>query len=105
MENHPKPQRYDIHVRGLLSDTLLSAFPELRARMRKHETVLSGALPDRAALHGVLSRIEALGLDLLEVRRARSGGTAPPEADGPTEAAVEQSVGSDDGASFRARRR
>ena len=26
-------------------------------------------LPDRAALHGVLAEIEALGLELLEVRR------------------------------------
>jgi hypothetical protein len=27
---------------------------------------------DQAALHGVLARIEALGLELLEVRRPRS---------------------------------
>jgi hypothetical protein len=26
-------------------------------------------LPDRAALHGVLTEVEALGLDLLEVRQ------------------------------------
>ena len=31
-------------------------------------TVLIG-LPDRAALHGVLTEVEALGLDLLEVRQ------------------------------------
>jgi hypothetical protein len=34
--------------------------------------VLTGALPDRAALHGVLAEIEALGLELLEVRRLPS---------------------------------
>ena len=33
------------------------------------DTVLTGPLPDRAALHGVLAEIEALGLELLEVRR------------------------------------
>jgi hypothetical protein len=31
--------------------------------------VLSGVVPDQAALHGVLSRIEAMGLELVEVRR------------------------------------
>jgi hypothetical protein len=30
--------------------------------------VLTGALPDQAALFGVLGHIEALGLELLEVR-------------------------------------
>jgi len=34
--------------------------------------VLAGALPDQAALHGVLSEIEALGLELLEIRRLPS---------------------------------
>ena len=33
------------------------------------DTVLTGPLPDRAALYGVLAQIEALGLELLEVRR------------------------------------
>lgn len=30
--------------------------------------MLAGALPDQAALYGVLNQIEALGLKLLEVR-------------------------------------
>jgi hypothetical protein len=30
-----------------------------------------GVLPDQSALHGVLAQIEALGLELLEVRRSR----------------------------------
>jgi hypothetical protein len=34
--------------------------------------VLTGPLPDRAALYGVLAEIEALGLELLEVRRLPS---------------------------------
>jgi hypothetical protein len=33
------------------------------------ETLLHGAIDDQAALHGVLRRIEALGLELVEVRR------------------------------------
>jgi hypothetical protein len=62
---------YEIRVRGLLGKTLLGAFPGLRARADGAETVLTGALPDQAALYGVLSHIEALGLELLEVRRMR----------------------------------
>ena len=33
------------------------------------ETVLTGLLQDRSAVFGVLAQIEALGLDLLELRR------------------------------------
>ena len=60
---------YEIRVRGLLGDTLLSAFPDLRARAQGTETVLAGPLADQAALYGLLAQIEALGLELIEVRR------------------------------------
>lgn len=60
---------YQIRVRGELSHTLLVAFPELRAQPLRSETLLAGQLPDQAALFGVLDRIEALGLELLEVLR------------------------------------
>ena len=33
------------------------------------DTVLTGAISDQAELYGVLAEIEALGLELLEVRR------------------------------------
>jgi hypothetical protein len=35
------------------------------------ETVLTGLLEDRSAVFGVLGQIEALGLELLELRRIR----------------------------------
>ena len=60
---------YQVRVRGRLSKTTLAAFPELRAQVRGSETVLAGQLPDQAALFGVLGRVEALGLELLEVLR------------------------------------
>jgi hypothetical protein len=44
------------------------------SELQGSETVLTGVLKDRAALFGVLAQIEALGLDLLEVRLV----TAPP---------------------------
>jgi hypothetical protein len=71
MDDSRTTTQYEFLVRGLLSDRLLSAFPEMHARIRDHETLLTGQVPDQSALHGLLARIEALGLELLEVRRAR----------------------------------
>lgn len=65
----PQPQRYRIRVRGRLGQTILSAFPALRARAEGGDTVLTGALADQAALYGVLAEVEALGLELIEVHR------------------------------------
>ena len=62
-------QRYEICVGGHLGDTIRCAFPGLQARARGGATVLSGVLADQAALYGVLAQIEALGLELIEVRR------------------------------------
>jgi hypothetical protein len=69
MSNASKPVRYEIHVRGFLGETLRQAFPALEVASREGGTVLVGELRDQAALYGVLTEIEALGLELLEVRR------------------------------------
>jgi hypothetical protein len=66
----PASARYVIRINGHLGPTLLSAFPAMTGRRQGPETVLSGVL-DRPGLHGVLAEIEALGLDLLEVRQLR----------------------------------
>lgn len=63
------PQRYEIRVRGRLGETISSAFPALQARRDGDDTVLAGMLADQAALYGVLAEVEALGLELIEVRR------------------------------------
>jgi hypothetical protein len=68
-QSEPQPPQYEIWVRGHLGETMRSAFPALRLQLRGTDTVLTGALPDQAALYGVLAEIEALGLELLEVRR------------------------------------
>lgn len=71
MYQHLGPTKYVIRIRGVLSERLLTAFPEFRSRTDRGDTELTGVLPDQAALHGVLVQIEALGLELLEVRRSR----------------------------------
>jgi hypothetical protein len=67
---------YEIRVRGRLGETLLAAFPGLHARAEGAETVLRGKLADQSALHGVLAQIEALALELLELRRTQCGGAS-----------------------------
>lgn len=61
--------RYEIRVRGRLSDAALASFEGLDARAVADETVLEGPIGDQAELHGVLDRMQALGLELLELRR------------------------------------
>ena len=70
--------RYQIRIRGRLGRTMLAAFPGLRAQAEGEDTVLTGTLADQAALYGVLAQTEALGLELLEVRRESPGGVTPP---------------------------
>jgi epsilon-lactone hydrolase len=61
---------YEIRVSGHLGPTLLMAFPALVPCQQGADTVLTGRL-DAAALYGVLAEVEALGLELLEVRRVQ----------------------------------
>jgi len=61
-------QCYEVRVRGHLGETCRYAFAGLKVEACGKDTVMVGAL-DQSALHGVLARIESLGLELLEVRR------------------------------------
>ena len=58
-----------IRIEGRLGVTALSAFPTLVSEVHGGETLLTGPLEDTSALYGVLAQIEALGLELIEVRR------------------------------------
>jgi hypothetical protein len=62
------PAPYMIRIKGHLGATVLCAFPALAPEHHGAHTVLTGLL-DRSALYGVLAEIEALGLDLLEIRK------------------------------------
>jgi hypothetical protein len=61
--------QYMIRIRGRLGATALSAFPTMGSEVRGVETVLTGSLEDRAAVYGVVAQIEALGLEILELRQ------------------------------------
>jgi hypothetical protein len=61
--------RYEFRIRGRVGDRLLSSFGGFDAEVLPPETILRGSVEDQAALHGVLQLIEALGLELVEVRQ------------------------------------
>jgi hypothetical protein len=81
---------YEVRIRGRLSSALRGEFEQLGlvAAVDPAETLLHGPVVDQAALYGLVRRLEALGLELVELRRLRGGdgpdphGSAPPEGPG-----------------------
>jgi len=69
--------QYKIRIKGQLGDTALSAFPTMVPELKAGETVLTGCLEDRSAVFGVLAQIEALGLELLELRHVPARPKSP----------------------------
>ena len=67
---------YEIRVSGRLSDTVTEAFEDFTASVKPAETVMRGEVRDQSELQGVLSRLQSLGLELIEVRQlgSRSNG-------------------------------
>jgi hypothetical protein len=76
----PAPALYMIRINGHLGAMMLSAFPAMAPHHHGAHTVLTGLL-DRPALYGVLAEVEALGLDLLEVRQLEPHRRSPEPGD------------------------
>ena len=60
---------YEIRVSGVLPPEALLDFDRLTASVEPVETVLHGPIRDQAALNGLLARLEAFGVQVLEIRR------------------------------------
>lgn len=69
---------YEIRIKGRLSDSLLAAFEGMTASVEPVETVLHGPVQDQSSLHGLLDRIQSLGLELVEIRRLPASGEESP---------------------------
>ena len=67
-----RPSYYEIRVAGALPPEALLDYERLSSSVEPVETVLYGPLLDQAALHGLLARLETLGVQILEVRRLHS---------------------------------
>jgi hypothetical protein len=66
---------YALRVQGHLDPTFQDRFGGLRIEQQKTgTTLLSGTLPDQAALHGVLLQIVRLGLTLLSLETSEASG-------------------------------
>ena len=80
------PGLYAIRIRGRLGPTALSAFPTMVPVVAGGDTVLTGSLTDRSAVFGVLAQIEALGLELLELRQIQVCPPSPESGDNSSDA-------------------
>jgi hypothetical protein len=74
---HAGHDLYRIRINGRLGATALSAFPAMVHHVDGRETVLTGLLEDRSAVFGVLEQVEALGLELIELRLIRPKRRSP----------------------------
>ena len=64
---------YAFRISGRLTPALTGALAPLKSIDASGDTLLVGPVSDRAALHGHIAHLEALGLELVELRRLPAG--------------------------------
>jgi hypothetical protein len=73
METHPrqlppKNKAYRIVVRAEIGERFAAAFEGMEVRIAEGRTIITGEVIDQSHLHGILDRINALGLVLVSVQ-------------------------------------
>jgi hypothetical protein len=73
METHPRQwtpenKAYRIVVRAEIGERFAAAFEGMEVRIAEGQTVITGEVIDQSHLHGILDRINALGLVLVSVQ-------------------------------------
>ncbi len=71
-------EHYEIKIKGRLDPRWSDWFAGLKlTHLEGNETLLSGLLPDQAALHGLLERVRDLNLTLISVTCCCPSAEAP----------------------------
>ena len=65
---------YEVKVAGIVPQQDLLELGAVGIVSERASTVLSGEISDQAALHGLLARLRALGLEVVEVRQVLDHG-------------------------------
>ncbi len=60
---------YRIHIKGRLDRKWADWFGGFEITYTDGDTLLQGTVPDQAALHGILTKVNGLGLTLISVNR------------------------------------
>ena len=63
-------QRFEIVIRGRLSQRFESAFDHVTLVAHNGQTTLRAELVDQSALYGLLNRLRDFGIELISVNRA-----------------------------------
>ncbi|OGN95791.1 MAG: hypothetical protein A2Z71_08685 [Chloroflexi bacterium RBG_13_50_21] len=64
-----QPTAYQIRLKGLLDASWADWFDGFTITVQGDETLLVGAVPDQSALHGILAKINDLGVSLISVTK------------------------------------
>ena len=76
-KDYDTPAVYQVHVKGVLDPSWSDWFDGFTITSSEDETELTGMVADQAALHGILTKLNDLGLPLVSVSQTRPGKTEP----------------------------
>ena len=69
-------QRYEIVIRGRLSNRFEGAFDDVTLVAHDGKTTLRAELVDQSQLYGLLNRLRDFGMELISVNRVREAADA-----------------------------
>jgi hypothetical protein len=67
--NYDQPTRYLIRIQGAIDSSWSDWFGGFTITRQNGETLLEGEVRDQAALHGILAKINELGLAIISVNK------------------------------------
>ena len=76
-KDYDTPAVYRVSVKGVLDPSWSDWFDGFTITSSEDETELTGMVADQAALHGILTKLNDLGLPLVSVSQTRPGKTEP----------------------------